>query len=675
MVDETMNVIRFRPEHAEPYSEAAMQAAIRNLGDPAWKGILEYARDNPKSTAGRFIGALGPVGDLNKLVVNWRHRNEPDRHKGVRAWKAVDDVVSGKVHIDKFVRDKFYDRMISAIHRAIDGQPVAAGFRYPATAEEKARLRTFAKDAKAERFAHLTLERETARRKNQARAEKKRLSQEAAARALEEAWLAHENAAAARLLEIGTLKGVKRFRAVLSSMRATDPASRLVAARVAPEDVEAAKAWNEVYLQQQAVRKVERSKRKDDEALIVARTIEMPKFRHLEVSRTKTNFRAVFQVPDKITLKSEIRRSNLIYTARSRLAKHRLDFVKTPERIETTCTLTSYEKFFEIIAVLDQELEECANSRLTPLEVEQTMGITSRERLKWTKDGRLPTDGTGSFRKNGITITFSLHPYSGIVAIKPETVERWRQDDINATKAARSNGAKKAVKTKARNDAGRKSVRDEIDRMAREASLHVLSPIAVPLVKLAFLSSICSRWAKDRRDKGDLKGEAEFYELKDCGLRIIHRQPWTAVRYVPAGRPRYEMNLCKRHGSDFREDRRSYQVSFPEWITDNINFVRKCPTCTYHEDHDYYALYELRMVIGKAEFCWHVPYSSGSEWLPDRNEIEKTPARSDDDGIVLFGRPVNSEEMILWKPQKLREEMETLFRLFDQAAAPNRSGM
>ncbi|MNL82679.1 hypothetical protein D3C87_2101150 [compost metagenome] len=72
------------------------------------------------------------------------------------------------------------------------------------------------------------------------------------------------------------------------------------------------------------------------------------------------------------------------------------------------------------------------------------------------------------------------------------------------------------------------------------------------------------------------------------------------------------------------------------------------------------------MVIGKTEFCWHVPYSRGRDWLPGKKEIESAPPRGGDDGMVLFGRPVNGEEIILWKPQKLKKEMGALLALFEE---------
>lgn len=674
--EQTTNVIQLRPEREEPYSEATVQEAIRNLAHRSWKGMLEYCRNNPESKVAHLVDAIGPSRGISTLVLNWQHRNSAHGYKHVKTWAALDDIVKVRKNVGKFVKNAAYDSWIAAVERAIEGQSVVYGVRYPVTEEEKDRLRTFSVTAKAARLERLKREQEASAWRYQGQAEKKRKqdekearAKEAAARFAEREKAANAAAAAARVVEVVALDGVKRHRAVLSIIAGADPVSRLVKANLSPEDIGSAEKWGESERERLAIKRAAKDKIKAAEAIAAARSIEVPKFRHLKVARTKTSFRAVFVTTDKMTLKSARRRANLIYTARSRLKKHRLDFAETPERVEATCALTDYKKFFEVIAVLDQEIDECVKSRLTPQQVEQSLGISDRERLKWTKDGRLPTDGTDSFRKNGVTITFFLHPFIGISAISPNAVAKWRQDDLDATKAARISGAKKAVGTRARNDATRKSVRDEIDRMAREAGIHALSPVAVPVVKLAILTTICSRWAKNRRDADDRAGEAEFYELKDRGLRIIHAQPWTAVRFVPAGAPRYDVSLCERHRSDFRDERRAYEASFPEWIDDNIGLIRKCQNCSCHEDYDYYALYELRMAIGRAEFCWHVPYERGSDWLPDKSELEKAPPRSGDEGFVMFGRPVNDEEMIVWKPQKLKDEMETLLGLFEEKPA------
>jgi hypothetical protein len=660
--DQISNIIEFPQGRGELYSVEAMKEAFGNLGHPQWPGILSYAKSNPHSVAAQSIHELGSIEDLSRLVSNWKNKSS----KKVSTWKAVTEVVRGSVRAQDFVSRPKYDKLINALRRAIAGEPVALNLRYPLNAEEKQRLVTFLQTAQEERRLLLAREHAIAAEKAVQQALKSQKQGEAKAQAAEAEALANQAAASTRLSEIEGLVGIKRWRSVLSIIDGCDPVSRLIKSRISPEDVEAAQQWDTRYREELAVKRAAREKQKAADAVKEGQMVKIPKFRHIQVSRTKTCFHATFEATERMTLKSVSRRSSLIYTARSRLTKHRIDCGKMSDRIDAECSLQNFKKFFEVLVVLDQELEDCLKSSMRPLEVEQALGITARERLKWTKDGRLPTDGTDSFRKGGVTITFSLHPYSSIAAINPETVETWRQEDKDVTKAARSVGAKKAGSTRLRNDETRKAVRDNLDKMAREASLHVLSPIAVPLVKLAFLTTICSRWAKSRRDKGDPTGESEFYKLKDRALKVISRQPWSSVRFIPSEVPRLDVHLCEPHMSDFRDDRRAYQASFPEWIEDNVNVVRRCNGCSYREDRDYYALYEVRLAVGKAEFCWHIPYSLGREWLPGKKEIESGPPRSGDDGIVLFGRPVNDHEIIVWKPKKLAEEMNVLLKLFSE---------
>lgn len=84
-----------------------------------------------------------------------------------------------------------------------------------------------------------------------------------------------------------------------------------------------------------------------------------------------------------------------------------------------------------LLSVIDSVLDEFREERLHPRVVEEILGITPRERRRWTKDGRLPKSGSGSFRRGQNTIHFSLHPARKIAALagKPGMIETWRQDD------------------------------------------------------------------------------------------------------------------------------------------------------------------------------------------------------------------------------------------------------
>lgn len=369
-----------------------------------------------------------------------------------------------------------------------------------------------------------------------------------------------------------------------------------------------------------------------------------------------------------MTLNSATRAKDALYKVRSRFKKHRWEFVETDNEISTFHPHSNSKKCVEVIVTLENELDEFFGSALGPLTVEEVLGITARERLKWLKDGRLATVGTESFKKNGITITYHVHALETIKAITPKMIIKWREDDKSSTTIARQKGAQKAVQTRSKNSDIRKSVRGSIEKTARDAALEVRNPTAVPIVKLAILTTICSRWARRKRDQNDSRAEKDFYELKGQALRVLSDQPWSEIRYVPSGQPRLNVTLCEKHREQFRDDRYSLGYDFWGWLDDNVGTVRKCKHCSYSEDQDYYALYEIRLKVGKADFCWHVPYSLGRSWLPRKSDITHTLPRSNDEEMIIFGRAVDEKEMIVWKPKKLREEIENLLRLFQKPA-------
>jgi hypothetical protein len=83
------------------------------------------------------------------------------------------------------------------------------------------------------------------------------------------------------------------------------------------------------------------------------------------------------------------------------------------------------------IEEVDAVLDAFAKGGLTPRMVEHVLGISSRERIRWTKDGRLPKSGSASFRRGPNVIHFPLHPAHKIarLAADPSIVAAWRDAD------------------------------------------------------------------------------------------------------------------------------------------------------------------------------------------------------------------------------------------------------
>lgn len=106
---------------------------------------------------------------------------------------------------------------------------------------------------------------------------------------------------------------------------------------------------------------------------------------------------------------------------------------QTDEGEEITALLVNQDVETVISAIddIDRMLDDFAKQRLTPRMVEDALSITSGERIRWTKDGRLPKSGTGTFRKGRQVFQFYLHPVKAIanLAANPGIIEGWRQVD------------------------------------------------------------------------------------------------------------------------------------------------------------------------------------------------------------------------------------------------------
>ena len=90
-----------------------------------------------------------------------------------------------------------------------------------------------------------------------------------------------------------------------------------------------------------------------------------------------------------------------------------------------------------LLSEIDAALDAFRKQQLHPRVVEEILGITASERRRWTKDGRLPQSGSGSFRR-GQSIHFALHPAAKIAALarQPATIEAWRIEDEKRTSAS-----------------------------------------------------------------------------------------------------------------------------------------------------------------------------------------------------------------------------------------------
>lgn len=85
---------------------------------------------------------------------------------------------------------------------------------------------------------------------------------------------------------------------------------------------------------------------------------------------------------------------------------------------------------FGLFKTLDRRLEMITARPLSGRDVQNLLAISSRERLRWTKDGKLPGQGK-AFIKRGQMISLATYPIKAIeyLFLHPEIIDAWRRQE------------------------------------------------------------------------------------------------------------------------------------------------------------------------------------------------------------------------------------------------------
>jgi hypothetical protein len=101
-------------------------------------------------------------------------------------------------------------------------------------------------------------------------------------------------------------------------------------------------------------------------------------------------------------------------------------------KLEATFDQAMASELPALLARIDALLDAFKKEGLHPRAVEEILGISSRERLRWTKACRLPKAVAGSFRAGPLSIYFAMYAASKIaeLAKNPDVIRSWRDADI-----------------------------------------------------------------------------------------------------------------------------------------------------------------------------------------------------------------------------------------------------
>jgi len=163
-------------------------------------------------------------------------------------------------------------------------------------------------------------------------------------------------------------------------------------------------------------------------------------------------------LPFAARLGSSIRSKGLYLEIRARLpvAARKSLSVKAGE-LTLRMPQTASQQFAAASALVTRALEGIESLPVIPREIEDILGISTTERHRWLKDGRLPSAGTRSVKLRGRARKVTFHVFDPRVVediLDRGLIDAWREDDAVTAAENRRKAAWKAKLTKARKTAG-----------------------------------------------------------------------------------------------------------------------------------------------------------------------------------------------------------------------------
>jgi hypothetical protein len=178
---------------------------------------------------------------------------------------------------------------------------------------------------------------------------------------------------------------------------------------------------------------------------------------------------AEWPLPPSATLGSAVRAKGIEREVRARLPWAVRKYVKAETgRIALRMPKSETEAFKAISAQISKTLEGVEALPVLPREVEDVLTISSRERHKWLKDGRLQSIGTRTVKMRGRSKSVTFHvfdPRQIEDVLDRDLATVWREQDVEEVAENRRRGAGKAALTRA----GKRSSQARTARNARDA--------------------------------------------------------------------------------------------------------------------------------------------------------------------------------------------------------------
>ncbi|MER8753451.1 hypothetical protein NKH57_30305 [Mesorhizobium sp. M1050] len=162
---------------------------------------------------------------------------------------------------------------------------------------------------------------------------------------------------------------------------------------------------------------------------------------------------AEWTLPPSATLGSALRLKGIEREIRARLPWVVRTFVKAETgRIVLRMVQSDTDAFDAASAIISRTLEGIEALPVLPREAEDILTISSRERHKWLRDGRLKSVGTRTVKMRGRSKAVTFHVFDSRHIediLDRDLAAAWREDDAREASENRRRGAGKAALTRA----------------------------------------------------------------------------------------------------------------------------------------------------------------------------------------------------------------------------------
>lgn len=356
-----------------------------------------------------------------------------------------------------------------------------------------------------------------------------------------------------------------------------------------------------------------------------------------------------------------------------RITRQVLGAVRSPmaidEHIEGVSVQTHVEiadkqtrkRYEAVIEKLDTRLAALLEGTFDPPTVEEYLGITRAERKRWEADGRLPVLGYQRVRiPRAGEVEAPYYDAVTIRALRPDTIEGWRERDRDATREKRRAGARKGAETRKRLQQERRAEYEALEEACQAVARELGNPSMALIAEAFFFAQLASRYAKTRRGNRDPAGERGWYMLKDRALMALIRSGKLPVTFLP-GEDKLLVEACEMHFDMYREERGyNRDLPFMVWAEGHRKMLRRCPDCDVSLIRDYYSLYTIRLETTALNGCLHLPYPLGRKrGLPEKRELprDQSGRRQSYD---FFGGVIHPEDAELYPERHVRKRLTAL---------------